>query len=87
MKIKFLTAFALLMLNLAAFSKEAAVAVATNKVGENLNLELVSAEFGAAKDLEDFERRLNDPKSKVSNLDKNKRLPQLRWKIMPATTQ
>ena len=37
MKIKFLTAFALLALNLAAFSKEAAVAVATNKVGENLN--------------------------------------------------
>jgi hypothetical protein len=71
MKIKFLTAFALLMLNSAAFSKDAAVAVATNKVGENLNLELVSAEFGVAKDLEDFERRLNDPKSKVSNLDLN----------------
>ena len=71
MKIKFLAACALLTLNLSAFSKDTAVAVATNKAGDNLNLELVSAEFGAAKDLEDFERRLNDPKSKVSNLDLN----------------
>lgn len=72
MRIKSLVLSALLMLSIPAFAQDTSVAVATNTIGDNLDLELVSAEFGAAKDLEDFERRLNDPKSQVSNLDLNK---------------
>ncbi|TDR31066.1 hypothetical protein [Hydromonas duriensis] len=71
MNLKFLAVCALLVLSAPAFSKDTAMTISTNKVGENLDLELVSAEFGAAKDLEDFEKRLNDPKTQVSNLDLN----------------
>lgn len=38
---------------------------------ENLDLEVVAEIFGESSDLEDFERRLNDPASKISNLDLN----------------
>ena len=38
---------------------------------ENLNLEEVAQIFGESSDLEDFEKRLNDPESKISNLDLN----------------
>ncbi len=41
-------------------------------VSENLDLEAVASVFGEAKDLEDFEKRLNDPDTKISNLDLNK---------------
>ncbi|WP_424003623.1 hypothetical protein [Maribacter sp. IgM3_T14_3] len=38
---------------------------------ENLNLEEVAQIFGESSDLEDFEKRLNDPESKISNFDLN----------------
>ncbi|MFC5045981.1 hypothetical protein ACFSTE_14270 [Aquimarina hainanensis] len=45
---------------------------ATNgETGEHLNLEAVASVFGEARDLEDFEQRLNDPASGLSNLDLN----------------
>ncbi len=43
-----------------------------SNVSENLDLEAVASVFGEAKDLEDFEKKLNDPKTQISNLDLNK---------------
>lgn len=40
-------------------------------ISENLDLEAVATMFSYAKNLNDFERRLNDSKSAVSNLDLN----------------
>ena len=41
-------------------------------ISENLDLEAVASVFGEAEDLEDFEKRLNDPDTQISNLDLNK---------------
>ena len=41
------------------------------EMSKNLDLEAVASVFGESKDLEDFEKRLNDPKTKLSNLDLN----------------
>lgn len=38
---------------------------------DNLDLEAVASVFGDAKDLADFENKLNDPATKISNLDLN----------------
>jgi hypothetical protein len=40
-------------------------------ISENLDLEAVASVFGEAEDLEDFEKKLNDPESQISNLDLN----------------
>ncbi len=40
-------------------------------ISENLDLKAVASVFGEAKDLEDFEKKLNDPELKISNLDLN----------------
>ncbi|MBA4408821.1 MAG: hypothetical protein Q8S54_17690 [Bacteroidota bacterium] len=40
-------------------------------ISDNLDLEAVASIFGDSENLEDFERRLNDPKSRISNLDLN----------------
>jgi len=40
-------------------------------VSDNLNLEAVASLFGESSNLEDFEQRLNDPESQISNLDLN----------------
>jgi len=40
-------------------------------ISDNLDLKAVASIFGDSKDLEDFERRLNDPKIQISNLDLN----------------
>ena len=40
-------------------------------ISDNLDLEAVASIFGASKDLEDFEKRLNDPNTQISNLDLN----------------
>ena len=39
---------------------------------ENLDLEVAATIFGESSDLEEFEKKLNDPDNKVSNLDLNK---------------
>jgi len=52
-------------------------------ISDNLNLEAVASIFGESKDLEDFERRLNDPDLQICNLDLNEngRVDYLRfWK-------
>lgn len=43
----------------------------SSDISENLDLEAVASVFGEAKDLEDFEKRLNDPETQISNLDLN----------------
>lgn len=40
-------------------------------ISDNLDLRAVAYLFGESRDLEDFERRLNDPKNPLSNLDLN----------------
>src|SRR6478609_3341794 len=45
---------------------------ATNSdISDNLDLTAVSSIFGDSQNLNDFERRLNDPKLQISNLDLN----------------
>lgn len=54
------------------FSQNVTTVEAKNQdISDNLDLEAVASIFGDSKDLEDFERRLNDPDSKISNLDLN----------------
>ena len=45
---------------------------ATNsEISDNLDLRVVASIFGDSNNLQDFERRLNDPKLQISNLDLN----------------
>ena len=43
----------------------------SSDISDNLDLRAVASIFGDSKDLADFEQRLNDPKSHISNLDLN----------------
>jgi uncharacterized membrane protein YgcG len=56
-----------------SFSEEDVTTVkATNsEISDNLDLEAVASVFGDSEDLEEFEKKLNDPATKVSNLDLN----------------
>ena len=47
------------------------IEAASADISDNLDLEAVASIFGESKDIEDFERRLNDPKTQISNLDLN----------------
>jgi len=47
------------------------VQASNSDISENLDLQAVAAVFGEAKDLEDFERKLNDPDLQICNLDLN----------------
>jgi hypothetical protein len=42
-----------------------------SEISDNLDLRAVASIFGDSKNLQDFERRLNDPKFQLSNLDLN----------------
>lgn len=42
-----------------------------SEISDNLDLNAVASLFGEAKNLEDFEKKLNDPKTQISNLDLN----------------
>jgi hypothetical protein len=43
----------------------------SSDISDNLDLKAVASIFGDSRDLEDFERRLNDPDLMISNLDLN----------------
>jgi len=43
----------------------------SDDISDNLDLEAVASIFGESKDIEDFEKRLNDPNTQISNLDLN----------------
>ncbi len=47
------------------------VTATSDSVAQNLDLKAVASVFGESNDLEDFEKRLNDPDSHISNLDLN----------------
>ena len=54
------------------FAQDKTTVTAKNSdISDNLDLRAVATVFGDASDLEDFERRLNDPKTQISNLDLN----------------
>lgn len=56
----------------AQYNGSNATVVAQNyDISDNLDLQAVASIFGESKDLEDFERRLNDPSIQISNLDLN----------------
>ncbi len=73
MKTKFeilVVAFLIVFSNL--YAQDVTTVEATdNDISENLDLEAVASVFGKSEDLEDFEKKLNDPDSKISNLDLN----------------
>ena len=73
MKARFITSifFALLMSIPVIAQDKTTVRANNSDISDNLDLRAVATLFGDAKDLEDFERRLNDPKSQISNLDLN----------------
>ena len=47
------------------------VNASSSEISDNLDLRAIASIFGGAKNLEDFERQLNDPKIQISNLDLN----------------
>lgn len=47
------------------------VRATSSEISDNLDLRAIASLFGEARDLEDFENRLNNPKSQISNLDLN----------------
>ncbi|OHX64445.1 hypothetical protein [Flammeovirga pacifica] len=47
------------------------VTATDDDISANLDLEVVAAVFGESKDLEEFEKKLNDPEQQISNLDLN----------------
>lgn len=68
--------FALFIISVYAFTSVLAQDVTTveaksDDISDNLDLEAVASVFGEAKDLEDFEKKLNDPELQISNLDLN----------------
>ena len=43
----------------------------SSEISDNLDLRAIATIFGESTDLEDFEKRINDPKAQISNLDLN----------------
>ena len=72
MKRKTITSLLLLSLITVFAQEETTTTAATSgDLSDNLDLEAVISVFGESKDLEDFEKRINDPANKISNLDLN----------------
>ncbi|MEP7095945.1 MAG: hypothetical protein ABI793_17905 [Flavobacterium sp.] len=64
---------ALLTLGFSSFEAKSQTAVyaKNSDISDNLDLRAVASIFGESANLQDFERRLNDPKYQISNLDLN----------------
>lgn len=73
MKTKILSLTLLSLLSITAvFAQDRTTVTANNSdISDNLDLRAVASIFGDSRDLNDFERRLNDPKAQISNLDLN----------------
>ena len=73
MKTKIITLSVLSLLSITAvFAQDRTTVSAYNsEISDNLDLKAVASIFGDSRDLADFERRLNDPKIQISNLDLN----------------
>ncbi|MBN2667875.1 MAG: hypothetical protein JXR60_01490 [Bacteroidales bacterium] len=53
------------------FGQNTTITANSYDISDNLDLQAVLSVFAEAKDLEDFERKLNDPESQISNIDLN----------------
>ena len=73
MKTKILSLAMLSILSITSvFAQDRTTVTANNsEISDNLDLRAVASIFGDSANLDDFERRLNDPKSQISNLDLN----------------
>lgn len=65
--------FALMLVNVGSAQKNTNgnVVAKSRDISDNLDLQAVASIFGDSKDLEDFEKKLNDPSMQISNLDLN----------------
>lgn len=70
-KILTLALFAFLFANETNAQDVTTVNAKNSEISDNLDLRAVASIFGDSENLEDFERRLNDPKNQISNLDLN----------------
>jgi hypothetical protein len=70
-KIFILSFVTLLFVNSIHSQTRTTVNASNSEISDNLDLKAVASIFGDSKNLEDFEKRLNDPKLKISNLDLN----------------
>lgn len=72
MKTNLLTGIFSFFFAISSFTQDKTTVTANSSdISDNLDLRAVATIFGDAADLEDFERRLNDPKAQISNLDLN----------------
>ncbi|MVO08097.1 hypothetical protein GOQ30_02830 [Flavobacterium sp. TP390] len=72
MKTNLLTGIFSFFFAIGSFAQDKTTVTANSSdISDNLDLRAVATIFGDAADLEDFERRLNDPKAQISNLDLN----------------
>lgn len=73
MKTKILSLAMLSLLSITSvFAQDRTTVTANNsEISDNLDLRAVASIFGDSKNLDDFERRLNDPNAQISNLDLN----------------
>ena len=73
MKAKILTLALLSLWSInSIFAQDRTTVIANSSdISDNLDLRAVASIFGDSENLEDFERRLNDPKKQISNLDLN----------------
>lgn len=74
MKRKIISLYILLLMTLGYTVAQETVTVSANtiEISDNLDLQAVASIFGDSRDLEDFENRLNDPYTQISNLDLNR---------------
>lgn len=61
----------LVIIGCSGFAQNATVRATNFDISDNLDLRAVASIFGDSRNLEDFERRLNDPSLQISNLDLN----------------
>ncbi len=74
MKTKMIPLFLLILLSITSvFAQSSSTRIIANntEISDNLDLRAVASIFGDSNTLQDFERRLNDPKLQISNLDLN----------------
>jgi len=70
-RVMYLMAILLLSTMIARADETITVSATNSDIAANLDLKVVAKLFGEAKDLEDFEQRLNNPDSAFVNLDLN----------------
>lgn len=71
LKIIYALTFSMLLLKIAGAQDVTTVEAINTDISDNLDLRAVASLFGVCENIEDFERRLNDPESQISNLDLN----------------